>query len=163
MSSFLDRYPVIRRRKWFIAWSVAPLLAAGVLVATHRVEASGDPDVSCSSYTAVQLVGDIVKERVFASGAKVMLDSDRFGGKLVDIAVVSDKPLTCSASFVPTLAFSKAVLDDAAKAGTSKAALDEFHSNAIDKYSAMLKYKVRDNGSGKIYITVIEGLDAFDD
>ena len=163
MSSFLDRYPVIRRRKWFIAWSLAPLLTAGVFVATHRVEASGDADVSCSSYTAAQLVGDIVKERVFASGAKVMLDPDRFGGKLVDIAVVSDKPLLCSASFVPTLAFSKAVLDDVAKSGTSKAALDEIRSNAVDKYSAMLKYKVRDNGSGKVYVTVVEGLDAFDD
>ncbi len=163
MSSFLDRYTFIRRRKWFIAWSLAPLLAAGVFVATHRVEASGDTDVSCSSYTAAQLVGDIIKERVFASGAKVMLDPDRFGGKLVDIAVVSDKPLTCSAFFVPTLAFSKAVLDDAAKSGTSNAALDEIHSNAVDKYSAMLKYKVRDNGSGKVYVTIVESLDAFDD
>ena len=149
MSSFLDRYPFIRRRKWFIAWSVAPLLAAGVFVATHRVEASGDTDVSCSSYTAAQLVGDIVKERVFASGAKVMLDPDRFGGKLVDIAVVSDKPLTCSTSFVPTLAFSQAVLDDAAKAGTSKAGLGEIRSSAVDKYIAMLKYNVSNNGSGK--------------
>ena len=162
-TGLLHRYPFIRRHRWFIAASVAPLLAVGVFVATHSVEASADPDVSCSSYTAVQLVGDIVKERVFASEARTMLDPDQFGGKLVDIAVVSDKPLVCSAAFVPRLALSKAALDDAARAGTSKAVLDEIQGNAVDKYSAALKYKVRDNGSGKLYVTVVEGLDAFDD
>ena len=160
-NGFLGRHPFIRRHKWFLASSVAPLLAVGVFVVTHHVGASADPDVSCSSYKVVQTVGDIVKSHVFASGAKAMLDPDQFGGKLTNITVEKNKPLLCSAGFVPHLAFSEAVLDDAAKSGATPE-LDGIHKDAVSRYSALLKYKVQDNGAGEIRVDIVEGLDAFD-
>ena len=117
--------------------------------------------MSCSSYKVVQTVGDIIREHVFASGAKAMLDPDQFGGKLTNITVEKDQPLLCSAGFVPHLAFSEAVLDDAAKSGATPE-LDGIHKDAVSRYSALLKYKVRDNGAGEIRVDIVEGLDAFD-
>ena len=159
--SFLGRHPFIRRHRWFLASSVAPLLAVGVFVATHHVEASADPEVICSSYKVVQTVGDIVREHVFASRAKTMLDPDQFGGTLADIPVEKDKPLLCSASFVPRLAFSKAALDDATRSGATSQ-LDGIHKDAVSRYSALLQYKVRDDSAGKLRVDIVEGLDAFD-
>lgn len=164
-TSLFDRHPFLRRHRWFMAWTAASFLTLGVFVATHGTpgaQASDDPEVSCSSHLVAQTVGDILKEHVFASQAKTMLDEDSFGGKLTNIALDRDKPLTCSAGFVPSFTFSKAVLDDA-KRQNATSQLPKIKKDAVDKYTAALKYKVRDDGAGGIRVDIVEGLDAFDD
>ena len=155
--NFLDRHPFIRRHKWFLAGSIAPLLAVGAFVATHSAGASGGADVSCSSYQVAQTVGDIVRKRVFAGnfGANY-LDEGQFGGQLLDVVTERAKPLTCSADFKPRIVM-KGHAD-----GKKPVEITPFEKGISDKLTSRLTYTVKPTDSGDLRVDVVDGLETFD-
>ena len=159
MSSFLDRHPVIRRQRWFIAMGILGVLMVGVFSATHGACASDD--LSCSSADVQRTVGDLAHKRIDSGPKAGPFVPERFSFRISNVVTEDESPLSCSADFKPTVAMTKNWAE-VMLGSTDPAVVHRAEVAFGETLSTRLTYTVKRTDKGNLYVRVIDGLDPFD-